>query len=302
MNADGKPDVYVANDTDNNFLFANRGSAGALRLEELGLLAGVAVDDRGMANGSMGVDAGDFDRTGRPSIIVTNYENELPALYENRTARGGAESFAHVTQPAGLAVVGGRYVSWGTGFCDFDLDGWEDLYIVSGHAIRFPTKLDRRQKPNLFKNTGGRFKVVSRDGGPYFEASHNARGSAVGDLDNDGRPDMVVCHLNEPVVVLRNVAPTDGRHWVGFDLVGKNHRSVVGARVTVETAAGTLTRFVKGGGSFASTGDRRLHFGLGSDSAIKKVTVHWPWGSAQEFTAPTADRYWVLAEGEASAR
>jgi enediyne biosynthesis protein E4 len=299
LNGDARPDVYVANDTDDNFLFANRGTGKDLRLEEIGLLAMVARDDRGVANGSMGVDAADFDRTGRPSIIVTNYENELPALYQPRA--GGRELFNHATQATGLSAVSGQYVSWGTGFHDFDLDGWEDLYIVSGHAIRFPTRIDRRQKANLFRNTGGRFKIVTRQGGSYFETPHNARGSAVGDLDNDGRLDLVVCHLNEPLAVLRNVALTDDRHWVGFDLVGKSKRCVVGARVTVATAAGTLTRFVKGGGSFASTGDRRLHFGVGPD-AIKQVTVQWPWGESQEFAGLTGDRYWTLTEGEAGPR
>ena len=301
LNGDGRPDVYVANDTDDNFLFANRGARGELRLDETGLLAGAARDDSGRANGSMGVDVADFDRSGAASVIVTNYENELPALYQNRSGRG-RESFIYATQSSGIGAVGGLYVSWGTGFFDFDLDGWEDLVIVSGHAIRFPTKVDRRQKPNLFRNTGGRFAIVSRQGGPYFQEPHNARGAAVGDLDNDGRPDLVVNHLNEPVVVLRNVAPTEGRHWVGVELLGKDHRAVVGARVTLQAPAGTLTRFAKGGGSFASTSDPRLLFGLGADATVGKVTVHWPWGGAEVFTGITADRYWKLAEGEGKAK
>src|SRR5262249_53294719 len=156
---------------------------------------------RGQANGSMGVDAADFDRTGRASLIVTNYESELPALYQNRTE--GPERFTYATLSTGLAAIGGSYVSWGTGFFDVAHDGGEDLMIVSGHAIRFPQKIDRRQKPMLLRNDRGRFKSIQRQGGGYFAVPHNARGAAFGDLDNDGKIDVVVSHLNEPVAVLR---------------------------------------------------------------------------------------------------
>jgi len=244
----------------------------------------------------MGVDAGDFDRSGRPSVIVTNYENELPALYHNHSAPG-KERFTFGTVLTGLAVVGGSYVSWGTGFFDYDLDGWEDLLIVSGHAIRFPTRTDRRQKPTLFHNDRGRFRVVTADGGPYFRQPHNARGAAFGDLDNDGRVDVVVSHVNEPVVVLRNVAPTGGRHWVGVELVGEENRDVVGARVELGAGPDRQTRFAKGGGGFASTNDRRLIFGLGAATEVGPVTVHWPGGGTQEFHGLRADRYWRLVRG-----
>lgn len=300
VNSDGRPDIYVANDTDDNFLFLNRGQGGEIRLEERGVLSGVARDERGRSNGSMGIDAGDFDRSGLPSIIVTNYEGELPALYHNRTAKG-IEKFTYGTMETGLAAITGSYVSWGTGFFDYDHDGWEDLMIVSGHAIRFPTKTDRRQKPALFHNEQGQFKIVTPNGGPYFRDPHNARGVAFGDLDNDGKIDLVVSHLNEPIVILRNVAPTEGRHWVGVELIGKQDRDVVGARVVLESAAGKQTRFVKGGASYASTNDRRLVCGTGTDTAITKVTVHWPSGGSQEFTDLKPDGYWRIVEGNAKA-
>jgi hypothetical protein len=300
VNNDGRPDIYAANDTDDNFLYMNRGKAGEIVLKEEGLFSGVARDERGSANGSMGLDAADFDRTGKPSIVVTNYENELPALYQNRSDATTAR-FTYATLASGLATVGGSYVSWGTSFLDLDHDGWEDLMIVSGHAIRFPTKIDRRQKPLLLRNERGHFKAITPTGGVYFRDVHNARGAAFGDLDNDGKIDVVVSHLNEPVTVLRNVAPTDGNKWVGFELVGANKRDVVGARVVVESAGGSQARFQKGGASFGCTNDPRHVVGLGADAKVTKVTVHWPSGKAQEFAGVEPGAYWRLTENEANA-
>jgi len=305
VNNDGRPDIYVANDTDPKFLYVNQGKPGELVLKELGLLAGVDRDDRAQANGSMGLDAADFNRSGWASLFVTNYENELPALYRNRTntsRTNGSPLFVYDTLATGIAAIGGGYVSWGTGFFDFDLDGWDDLMIVSGHAIKFPTKIDRRQKPVLLQNLQGKFKAVTNQGGRYFHEPHNARGLAFGDLDNDGKIDIVVSHLNEPVVVLRNVAQTEGRHWVGIELVGMKNRDVVGARVVLESAGGLQTKYAKGGGSFASTNDPRMVFGLGSDQKIDKVTVFWPSGKSQEITGLVPGAYWQVIEGEATAQ
>jgi hypothetical protein len=297
---DGRPDIYVANDTDDNFLYLNKGKPGEIVLEEVGLLVGVARDDRGLANGSMGVDAADYQRSGRASLFVTNYENELPALYRNNTT-GKSAQFTYDTLAAGIAVIGGNYVSWGTGFLDYDLDGWEDIVIVSGHAIRFPTKLDRRQKPVLLQNEKGRFKPATNRGGTYFHAPHNARGLAIGDLDNDGKLDLVISHHNEPVAVLRNVAPTTNR-WVGIGLSPANNRDAVGTRVVLESAGGRQSKFVKGGGSYASTNDPRMLFGLGADEKVTRMTVYWPSGASQEFADLAAGAYWRITEGELTAK
>jgi hypothetical protein len=301
LDNDGRPDVYTANDTDDNFLYMNRGERGKIVLDEVGLLAGVARDDRGVQNGSMGLGIGDYDRGGRASIVVTNYENELPALYQNRT-EGRSARFTFATLQSGLAAVGSSYVSWGTGFFDFDRDGWDDLLIVSGHAIRFPTKLDRRQRPVLARNTEGKLKPLASRGWNYFGQPHNARGAAFGDLDNDGRVDVVVSHLNEPVVVLRNVSATQNRNWIGFRLIGTKGADAVGARVVLETAGGKQTKFQQGGASYASTNDPRLLFGMGADAKIAKATVYWPSGKVQELTDLQPGAYYDVPEGEAPKR
>ncbi|VTR96355.1 Uncharacterized protein OS=Planctomyces maris DSM 8797 GN=PM8797T_22088 PE=4 SV=1: VCBS: VCBS: UnbV_ASPIC [Gemmata massiliana] len=297
VNNDARPDIYAANDTDDNFLYMNSGKPGELALEEVGLFAGVARDDRGIANGSMGLAGSDYDRTGRAALFVTNYENELPALYKNQSTDRQVR-FLHNTVPSGIGAIGGNYVSWGTGFFDFDLDGWEDIMIVSGHAIRFPTKIDRRQKPILLSNQRGKFKPLAAGGWPYLRDPHNARGLALGDLDNDGKIDAVVSHLNEPIAVLQNVTPTEGRHWVGIKLIGAKNADIVGARIVIETTGGKQTKFAQGGGSYGTTNDPRLHFGLGADTKINKATVYWPSGKVEEIVGLEPDAYWTATEGE----
>jgi hypothetical protein len=293
---DGKPDIYVANDTVDNFLYVNRSTAGKIRLEEEGVLAGVARDGSGTPNGSMGVDAGDYDGSGRPSLWVTNYQNELHALYRNLSNQQRVY-FLFDTPAAGIAAIGQQYVGWGTGFVDFDHHGWEDLFIVNSHAIHYPAGTSRFQKPVLLRNHNGKFREITGQGGPYFQQARLARGLALGDLDNDGRVDAVVSHLNQPVAILRNVAVTTN-HWLGVELAGAGHADVVGTRVIVQAGGRKQARFAKGGGSYASSGDRRLVFGLGEIDRIDKLSVIWPNGTHQEFPGLAVDRYHVLKQSE----
>jgi hypothetical protein len=336
VNGDGKPDLYVANDTVDNFLYMNRSKPGQILLEEVGMPSGTARDDRGMPNGSMGLAAFDYERCGRPSVWVTNFENELHCLYHNECMKGvkgqeDKEYFNFATQLTGIAAIGQFFVGWGTGTLDLYHDGWESIFVSNGHAIRFPKgRATRRQRPVLLQNLGMdletlrkhqerlrqeerepqskregwsvRFKDISDLGGPYFNALHQGRGVALGDLDNDGRIDIVVIHLNEPVAVLKNDADTRGNHWLGVELIGKDHADVVGAKITLEVDGAAQYRFAQGGGSFASSGDRRHVFGLGKATKVGRLTVTWPSGDKQSWDGLAIDRYWRLVQGTKEAQ
>ncbi|MCS7046855.1 MAG: CRTAC1 family protein, partial [Gemmataceae bacterium] len=281
--------------TDDFLLFNRRG-----KLEELGFKAGVALDDMGRATASMGVDAADFDGSGRPSLWVTCFQGELHALFRNL----GQERFQHFSRAAGVNAIGLNLVGFGTSFVDLDNDGWEDLIIANGHVLRYPGQGSSvRQLPKLLHNeaASGRriFKNLSARGGTYFQNPVVGRGLAVGDLDNDGWPDVVMHPINAPVALLRNIAgDTTAANWVVVKLVGRGYRDVVGSTVILETENSRLTRFVKGGGSYLSSSDSRIHFGLGTAAAIRRLTVKWSWGQTQSWDGLTVNTGWELREGE----
>ena len=305
VDGDARPDIYAVNDTTMNFLYVNQSGPGKLRFEDVGLVSGVSLPDRGRPDGSMGTDAADFDGTGRPSLWVTTFEHERHALYKNESF-GRQLLFRYSTREAGIAALGSGYVGFGTAFVDFDNDGWEDLMIANGHVRRTPTRSPLRQRAVLLKNKrDGTFGNRTVQGGPYFQEPHRGRGLAVGDLDNDGKPDLVISHLNEPVALLRNDPQGEAvpkNYWLGIELVGRKNRNVAGTRIVVEVNGRKLTRFAKGGASYLSSSDRRILIGLGDTSRVGRVTVTWPWGEEQSWDGLMSGRYWKLVEGEKAAR
>jgi hypothetical protein len=265
----------------------------------MGQVSGVALDQRGQTNGSMGLDAADYNGSGRPSLWVTNYIGELQALYRNE-CQPGREVFVHVSAGTGLASIGLKTSAWGTGFLDLDHHGWEDLVLTAGDAYRHQPGVPRAQYPVLFRNRGdGSFQDVTALGGPYFQTPHKGRGLVLADFDNDGRMDLAISHLNDPVAILRNEADTAGQHWLGVELKGAGHRDVVGARIILEGDGRKQTRFAKGGGSYLSSSDRRHIFGLGSADGVERLSIVWPSGVEQHWRGLAVDRYWRLTEGQA---
>jgi hypothetical protein len=295
-----KPDIYVANDGVDNFQYLNPGEG---RFEEVAAARGVANNDLGRPDGSMGVDAADYDGTGHFSLFVTNFQDQSHALYRNR----GQGHFHYAIRMAGITAIGRNWVGFGTGFVDFDRDGALDLFISNGHVVRHPAPPNTvQQRPVLFRNvrTSGkpeltRFEVVSERGGRYFLQDHLGRGVALGDLDNDGATDLVISHSNDPVVLLKN-NDTTGHHWLGIALIGRPNRDAIGAKLLLEVKGQKLVRAVKGGGSYLSANDSRLLFGLGTAERVDRLTVQWPSGKTQTWpgSSLTVDSYWRLTEGD----
>jgi hypothetical protein len=297
---DGRLDVYVANDTTANFLYLNKGGG---RFEEVGLERAVAHDDNGVPNGSMGVDCADYAGVGALSVFVTNYQNEAHALYRGL----GKGQFVYASRAAGISALGLVYVGFGTGFLDYDRDGNEDLFISNGHVVHHPPlPCEVKQVPLLLRNQRRpqdkpfevRFENVSARAGPFFQTKHIGRGAAFGDLDNDGRTDVVLSPTHGPATLLRNRLD-NGHHWLGVELDGKADRDAVGALLTLEVGDRKLLRTVKGGGSYLSASDRRVVFGLGAHDKAGRLTVRWPSGQTQTWDGLAVDGYWKLVEGEA---
>lgn len=299
--ADGDADIYVANDTTDNFLYVNHGTG---KFDEVGIAAGVARSDRGSPDGSMGVALCDFNRDGLHDIWVSNYESEMFALYRNE----GSDRFLHVSTRLGITDLGGLFVGFGTACEDFDSDGDEDIAVVNGHVLKFPTHTPRRQLPLFmqFEFDSQRFHRVPAAPGSYFGGPHEGRGLATADFDADGDLDIAVSHLHEPLALLENRFHRRNR-CLAVNLIGvQSNRDAVGARVELQTRAGTTSRQVFGGGSYLSHHSRWLYFALADSSETRSLVVHWPSGSKQTLDASSLTGQVTLlegsAEGEASSR
>ncbi len=291
---DGWPDLYVANDAGPNFLYRNKHDG---TFEDIGLLAGVALSGDGMEQGSMGVDWGDYLHEGRLSMVVTNFVEQGTTLYRNLDE----ENFADVSIRAKLMRPTYPYVSWGTKFFDMDNDGWSDLFVCNGHVYpqvdTIPGGTPYRQPMLLFRNhRDGTFEDVSSVLADMPPQSR--RGAAFGDINNDGNVDIVILNVGEPPTLLLNRTES-GNHRVLFKLVGvKSNKAAIGARVTVKSGAFTQMDEVRGGASYLSQNDLRLHFGLGASQEMSEVDIRWPNGDTEVLRDVAADFIYTVVEGE----
>ena len=298
FNGDGWVDIFVANDGTPNQLWINQHDG---TFTNTALLAGVALGADGEAKGSMGVDAGDFDRDGDEDLFITELAREGHDLYVN----DGSGVFEERAAGAGLRLPSLSYTGFGAAWFDFDNDGWLDILTVNGAVRHSAEALTRRetfslqQPKQLFRNLGnGQFADVTERGGAVLRKADVSRGAAFGDVDNDGDTDVVVANDNGPIRLLINNVGTS-KHWVGVRVVGRHTRDVVGARVGIVRANGpTLFRRARADGSYASANDPRVLVGLGDTARIDKVRVEWPGGIAEEWTDVPVDRYTTLKEGD----
>jgi hypothetical protein len=291
---DGWLDIFVANDTEPNYLYRNKHDG---TFEDQALLSGAAVSAEGKALGSMGVDLADFDRDGRLDITVSTFAYEPDNLFRNT-----GNEFNDVTWAAKIGRPTFRWVKWGTGFVDFDNDGLQDILVASGHVFAAIDKLmgepGFREPMLLFRNTDGmRFDDVSGASGINDEPLQSRRGIAFGDLNNDGSVDAVVFNVNGPPSILINDTRSPN-HRVIFKLVGTtSNRAAIGARVTITAGGVTQLREVKGGNSYISQSDLRLHFGLGKEERIEKIEIRWPNGKTEGLKDIAADAIYTVVEG-----
>ncbi len=272
LDGDGRLDIYVANDLKPSFLFHNQGGG---RFEEKGFLSGCALGPQGVLISGMGVDAGDVDGSGRPSLLVTNFQNKPNVLFRNK----GGLFFQDASYASGLGAASIERLGFGIVFFDADLDGHLDAAVANGHVSRPAQELSGvpyAQEAQLFTGNGaGKFEDVSGRAGPYFGERHVGRGLAWADYDNDGLADLVFSHNAGRVALLRNQTKTDN-HWIRLELIGdgkKSNRNAIGARVEIEAGGRRQVRFLNGGGSYLSASERRLLVGLGKAARAERVHV-----------------------------
>lgn len=295
FNQDGWVDIYVANDTVPAYLFKNLQDG---RFEEIALESGTAYTYSGAAVSGMGVDARDINNDGLADIFVAAMTNEAMPLYLN----AGDDVFEEVTAPSGLAMMTLDRTGWSNGIYDLNNDGWKDLFVASGDVADPRGRFGERvPQPNtLFVNLkNGRFADAAPTAGKEFATTRAVhRGAAFGDLDNDGRVDVVVTALEGPTELWRNVSP-GSHHWLMLETIGtRSNRDGIGARITITTASGKQHNHVNTAVGYGCASDKRVHFGVGKDTTIKEIRIIWPSGSVQSLENVAADQILTIREPE----
>jgi hypothetical protein len=295
FDGDGWPDIYVGNDVMENFLFHNKKDG---TFEEIGTIAGVAYDQYGDPQGTMGVNVGDFDGDGRFDILVSDYQDQVNTLYRNL----GNLQFQDVTVPTGAGTGSRPLVTWGCGLVDFDNDGVPEIFTAAGHLQDTVEQYDKtstyKQRSLLLQQRNGRFVDVTSDAGDLAKLVESSRGAVFGDLNNDGKIDVVLLNSRTRATVLLNDTPTKN-HWALLKLVGtKSNRSAVGAFAQVTAGGRTLVNEVRAGRGYQSAEDLRLHFGLGTNAVMDRLEVRWPSGVTNVWTGVAADRVLRITEGQ----
>jgi hypothetical protein len=287
---DAKSDVYVANDTTNNFYYENQGGV----FKEMGLASGTAVDDLGSPQGSMGLCLLDYDQDLMADIWVCNYENQAFALYKN----DGQSNYRYVTSATGLMALGTTYVAFGTASGDFDSDGDEDVVVANGHVMQFHQGGgNSSQNPLYLTNTGKkRFTRQLFPESEYFGKKWRGRGVVAFDLDHDGDLDLSFSHVNQPSVILENKSKSPNQWWI-LELIGtQSNRDAIGASVVFKSNQRSILRNVVGGGSYLSQNPYYIHVGLPADEKLEEVEILWPTGTRQKLTELAANTRTQIVE------
>jgi hypothetical protein len=293
-NGDGWPDIFVSNDTQPNKLYRNNRNG---TFTEEGMVAGVAFGEDGVSRGAMGADSADYDRSGRPDLLVGNFSNQMLGLYHNE----GTGLFVDEAPSSSVGRASLLTLAFGVFFFDYDLDGYPDIFAANGHIDeeinRVQPKVRYQQPPLLFRNLGQRrFENVTAAMGPDFNRPIVARGAAYADYDHDGDLDVIISTNNGPAYLFRN----DGgnkNNWLNVRLTGtKSNRSAIGAVVRIESASGKQWNMVRSGSSYCSQSDLALTFGVGHDTKVTQLQIEWPSGAKQQLTNISVNQFLKIEE------
>ena len=294
---DGRLDLIVANDSTPRYLYRNRGDG---TFEDVSYVSGFALNEEGRAQASMGIAIGDYNNDGLLDLFVTDFSDDNFTLYKN----DGNDSLTDESFQAGIGESTIPFLGWGTVFLDYDNDGWLDLFMANGHTYPEADQNDwgttYKQRPLLFRNLhGSRFELMPAATGSGLADVLSGRGVACADLFNDGHMDLVINNIDSPPTLLRNVVK-NGNHWLGLKLIGGpgSPRDGIGAKVFVTVGKMRIRQDVISGGSYDSSSDLRLHFGLGASTSVERMEIQWPSGKKEEITIPAIDRFYTVAEGQ----